>query len=86
MPRATVFRGQRGVVVLELPHLPGQHHVAFFHAQLLLGVVDGQTLFTATVPQLFRLRYKEKKKSNIIYRVRMGATRAEIFGGGGGLP
>jgi hypothetical protein len=55
MPHVTVLGGQRRVVVFELPHLLGQRHVAFFHEQLVFSVVDGQTLSTATVPQLFGL-------------------------------
>lgn len=53
MPRTIVLGGQRRVEVLELPHLSGFQQVAFFHEQFFLRVVDGQTLFTAAVPQLF---------------------------------
>lgn len=48
--------GQRPVVVLELPHLLGHGQVAFFHGQLVFGLVDGQTLSAAAVPQLFGLQ------------------------------
>lgn len=61
MPHVTVFGGQRRVKVFELPHLLGQRDVALFHEQLVFSVVDGQTLSTTAVPQLFGLRQKNNK-------------------------
>lgn len=65
MPYVTVFDGQRRVVVFELPHLFGQREVTFFHEQLVFGVVDGQTLSTAAVPQLFGLQQSMKKENRL---------------------
>lgn len=46
----------RGIVVLQLPLLSLLVRVALLHDRLVLGLIDGQTLFRGSVSQLLRLR------------------------------